>query len=91
MTATFNERRTLRRLVEEQKPKIGMDVRIRIFHLLPSFPWITFNPNALERGKIISENKYGDAMKYTVRFQNGDQIYWDYYPEDAVDILPEIK
>lgn len=87
---TFNERQTIRRLVQEQKPKTGMHVRVRIFRLLPSFPWLEFNPRWLEKGKIISEKVEGGEKTYTVRF--GDRYpYFHTYPVEAIEILPETK
>lgn len=80
-----------RTLEEEQASKIGRQARILLLRKLPSFPWITFNPHAWEKGKIIGETERGDGTEYTVRFQNGGQPCWDYYPAYAVKILPETK
>lgn len=87
---TFNEHQTIRRLVEEQKPKTGMLVRIRMFRLLPSFPWLKFNPNWLEMGKIIREKVEDGEKTYTVRFRDR-QPYFHEYLEEAIEILPETK
>lgn len=105
MTATFFELETLRRIKKEQDKervareedlatKIGRSARVRLFHWLPPFlgiiPRVKFNPHAWKQGKIISETEHGAGMEYTIRFQI-DQPYWDYYPANAIEILPETK
>ena len=104
--ATITVLKTLQKLKEEQEekqraieekqaPKIGRSARVRFFHWLPPFfgiiPRMKFNPNALRQGQIIGEKKKDDGMESTIRFQNGGQPYWDYYPADAIEILPQTK
>ena len=80
---------------EERATKIGRSARVRLFRQLPLLlgiiPRVKFNPHAWRKGKIISENLRADGMEYTVRFENGSQPCWDYYPASAIKILPETK
>ena len=98
MTATITELKILRRLRKEQDKehisKIGRQVRVPLFYWLPPFLWIIprikFNRNAFKEGKVISESENRDGMEYTVIFQTS-QPYWEIYPANAIEILPETK
>jgi len=94
MIPTIKDRRALWRIRKEQTSKVGRQAQVRLFHWLPPFlgiiPLVKFNRNALRRGRIISEKNNGDGMEYTVRFQTS-QPYWDIYPANAIEILPETK